>query len=368
VLRAGGVLASIALAVVLCAGVARAASDPFGAAKPDLGAQLMLRMFGETSDSVASFAAERGDRASESPFRELALALTSSTESSGYVTGIASAPLTIGDSSNSQAGVSLAELSRGFDVGPIRGDARFSQASPPSENFVSLVPSNPLLTAAYKPVAPAPNISPEPGALAFATPVTASFSAGDNAPALDRVGAVQFESKVEGTTSQTPQLSLNDNSYAAGTNFLVRAGKRDLNLNLSGQYENVARNDSSSFSATTLNSASAWQLPGADLPLVSNRADLNRFSVGAGLAVPLVRGLTLNLNASTQRLFGGYGLPGLVNLDQVNNQYGGRLTFDIPDSSKTLSISAYQQHFTDNILPLNGSTQLREDVNFTVKF
>jgi hypothetical protein len=61
-------------------------------------------------------------------------------------------------------------------------------------------------------------------------------------------------------------------------------------------------------------------------------------------------------------------LPGLVNLDQVNNSYGGRLTFDIPNSSKTLSISAYQQHFTDNILPLNGSTQLREDVNFTVKF
>jgi hypothetical protein len=377
VLRVGGVLASVALAVVLSAGVARATSDPFGGARPDLGSQLMLRLFGETSDTVASFAAERGDRTSESPLRELALALPVASERSAYVTGIASTPLSIGDSAQAPGGASLSDLSRAFDAGFIRGDARLAPASPASDNFMSLEPSNPLLTAAYKPVTPAPNISPEPGTLAFGPPVTASFSSGDSlsavrsavfVPPTGRVGGVQFESKVEGTSLQTPQLSLNDNSYGAGANFQLRAGKRDVNLNLTTQYENVARNDSSSFSASTLNSASSWQLPGAGLPFVSNHSDLNRFSVGAGLDVPLVRGLSLNLNYSTQRLFGGYGLPGLVNLDQVNNSYGGRLTFDIPNSSKTLSISAYQQHFTDNILPLNGSTQLREDVNFTVKF
>jgi len=367
VLRAGSVSASIALVVVLCAGIARAATDPFAGARPDLGSQVMLRVFGETSDSVASFAAERGDRASESPLHELALALPASVERSPYVSGIAPAPVSIGALAATPAGASLSDLSRAFDAGLTQGDARFTPAAPASDNFVSLVPSAAPLTAAYRPVAPAPNISPEPGALAFAPPVTSSFTSGDDSLAAGQLGGVKFESKVEGASSQTPQLSLNDNSYGAGANFLVRAGKRDLNLNLSTQYENVARNDSTSFAASALN-AGAWQLPGANLPLVSNHADLNRFSVGAGLDVPLVRGLTLNLNYSTQRLFGGYGLPGLVNLDQVNNSYGGRLTFDIPDSSKSLSISAYQQHFTDNILPLNGSTQLREDVNFTVKF
>jgi hypothetical protein len=69
-----------------------------------------------------------------------------------------------------------------------------------------------------------------------------------------------------------------------------------------------------------------------------------------------------------QHLYGGYGLPGLVNLDAINNTYGGKLTFNVPDASKTLSISAYQDRFTDSLLPLNGSTQTREDVNFTVKF
>ena len=107
--------------------------------------------------------------------------------------------------------------------------------------------------------------------------------------------------------------------------------------------------------------------PGAPV-VVPNYADLNRLSLGAGLAVPVVRGLTLNLNYDAQRLYGGYGLPGLVNLDSVSNTYGGKLSFDIPRTSGTLSISAYQDRFADGLLPLNGTTQTREDVNFTVKF
>jgi hypothetical protein len=57
-----------------------------------------------------------------------------------------------------------------------------------------------------------------------------------------------------------------------------------------------------------------------------------------------------------------------VNLDTINNSYGGRLTFNSPDASKSLSISAYQERFSDSVLPINGYTQTREDVNFTVKF
>ncbi len=78
--------------------------------------------------------------------------------------------------------------------------------------------------------------------------------------------------------------------------------------------------------------------------------------------------MTLNLNYGIQHMYGGYGLPGLYNLDTVNNTYGGKLTFNIPDATKTLSISAYQDRFNDSVLPNNGLTQTREDVNFTVKF
>ena len=94
---------------------------------------------------------------------------------------------------------------------------------------------------------------------------------------------------------------------------------------------------------------------------------MNRVSLGAAVAVPVVNGLTFNFNYAAQRLLGGYGLPGIANLDAIENSYGGKLTFTIPHSSSTLSISAHQDRYQDNILS-NGITQTRGDVNFTVKF
>ena len=49
-------------------------------------------------------------------------------------------------------------------------------------------------------------------------------------------------------------------------------------------------------------------------------------------------------------------------------RYGGKLTFAIPHSSSSLSISACQYRYQDNIAPANTFHQTREDVNFTVKF
>ncbi len=183
-----------------------------------------------------------------------------------------------------------------------------------------------------------------------------------------QLGRVGFEGHVAGASTQTPQLSLDDTAYNAGADFDVHAGKRNLRVNLSSAYEHLARSDGTNFTASTLDS-NTWHLPQPGAPVVvPNYADLNRLSLGAGLAVPVLHGLTLNLNYDAQRLYGGYGLPGLVNLDSVSNTYGGKLSFDIPRTSGTLSISAYQDRFADGLLPLNGTTQTREDVNFTVKF
>ncbi len=71
--RVVGVVAGTALVLALSSAVGLAAGLPQGIERFDLGAQLMLRLFGETSDAGASFAAAHGDRSSESPLRELAL-------------------------------------------------------------------------------------------------------------------------------------------------------------------------------------------------------------------------------------------------------------------------------------------------------
>jgi len=354
-------VAATALVQALSFAMAGATTLPSTPSSLDLGSQVMLRLFGETSDATASFAAAQGDRASESPLRDLALHVPPAGATSPFAGGNAVAfeqdRLTLRD---------LAGASGGAAFSPTTGRG----------DIVQFVSPSALFAAAYQAVAPAPSISPLPGTLAFAPP-TATLDEGANVPGdahassfvptTSQIGPVRFETHTDSSAVQTPQLDLSDSSYGAGANFEVRAGKRNLDLNLSGGYDRVTGGGADAFSATTLNAAS-WQVPGGVPLVLPNGADLSRLSLGAGVAVPVVRGLTLNLDYAAARLYNGYGLPGLVNLDTVNNSYGGRLTFDIPSTSSSLSISAYQDRFNDSLLPINGSTQTREDVNFTVKF
>ncbi|HEX3672485.1 MAG TPA: hypothetical protein VHT92_12350 [Candidatus Cybelea sp.] len=360
--RVIGVVATAALQAVLCFAVTSAAELMPASGRSDLAAQLMLRLFGETSDSRASFAAAHGDLESESPLRELALQMPASAENPSFIAGDTAFQddrLALSDLPSPE----LSEAAGAAAFGTSTSVVRFSPSVLPQAGDDVTAPTA-RFTAAYQ--APTdPAVSPDPGTLAFAPPDTQHSP--DFLTSTAQVGSVKFEG--QGSTTQTPQLSLGDTSAGAGANFDVRAGKRSLGVNLSSEYEHVGRSDQSGFTVSPLDSASSWQLPGAGgAPLlVPSYANLNRLSLGAGLAVPVVRGLTLNLNYDAQHLYGGYGLPGLVNLDTINNSYGGKLTFNIPQISSSLSIGAYQDRFQDN-LSLNGTSQTREDVNFTVKF
>lgn len=363
--RVVALVAAAALAFARSSAIGAAAGPPVGLDRFDLGSQLMLRLFGETSDSTASFAAAYGDRASESPLRDLALQVVPAGAKAPYLpSGVAAAfaedRFALRDLSSDQTAAS-APAAR-FDLGP--SVVHFSAPSP-AQDDLAIEPPGPRFTAAYQPVPPEPAISPEPGTLAFAPPDVQPI---DTLSSTTKIGAVYFEENAEGVSTQTPQLALPDASYSADANFDVRAG-RGVNLNLSSAYEHVAENDAEAFPVAPVGSASSWQLPGAGAALtVPNYADLSRLSLGAGVSVPVVHGLTLNLNYDAQRLYGAYGLPGLVNLDAVNDTYGGKLTFNIPQISSALSIGAYQDRYQDNLLQMNGSTATREDVNFTVKF
>lgn len=328
-----------------------------------MGSQLMLRLFGETSDFRASFAAAHGDRTSESPLRELALAIPAASAkpaASDSAAAFADDRMALRDLAARDAGAFTGAAA----IDAATNAVHFSMPAPSTDDGDTLVPPASHYTAAYQPVAPVPEISPEPGTLAFLPP---QLNASELTPSTAQLGAIRFQGQSE--TNAPPQSGLHDAAYGAGANFDVRAGKRNVSVNLSSEYEHVGRNESNTFSVAPLDSASSWQLPGASAPLmVPNYADLNRLSLGAGVSVPVVRGLTLNLNYDAQHLYGGYGLPGLLNLDTINNTYGGNLTFTIPRISSSLSIGAYQDRFLDGAQPLNGQTQTREDVNFTVKF
>ena len=336
-----GVSASAVLALALSYGSAAAAGLSFGRPNEDLASRLMLSLFGETSDSTAAFSAQNGDRASESPLRGMAFALPAPGSSSSFSAGLPTQPASmqahIALSSLSGAGASY--LARAVDAGLLSTNAGFAPSSSESHDPHAglLNAQQALYTAAYQPVAPQATISPAPGTLAF-----------DTTPA--------------------PPVADASNETPFGLGYDGRAPKRSLSLTLSGQYEHVALNDIAGFVPSSGESPT-WQLPNANAALTApDYTGSNRLSVGAGIAVPVFHGLTLNLNYDAQRLYGAYAPPGLVNLDAVNSKYTGGLTYSIPYLSSTLSISGYQDRLGESLLPASAYTQTGGDVNLTVKF
>jgi hypothetical protein len=396
--RLVGVIATAALAAALIFGVAAASSlAPGDGPAFDLRAQLMLRLFGESSDTRASLAAAFGDRASESPLRDLALGAPNPDETTPLAPQALTATFALPRSGRSapapaDSAFALGQAARNrlFEADRFVAPLQTNGDTTPGVADASRLSSVQTFTVGqYQPVAPVTPVSPQSVAFSFA-PVTLGASsglperlalafggstavpagaAGSSAyvPTAVHLGPLQFTTRLESASLAAPTLSLNDNAYGAGANFNVRAGARNVNVDLSSNYERLTRNDVTGSSSAV--GTSSWLLPSASAPLlVPNYADLSKVSVGAALAVPVVNGLTLNLNYAADRMFGGYGAPGLANLDATDNSYGGQLTFQIPHSSSTLSISARQLRYQDNLIPANTSTQTREDVNFTVKF
>jgi hypothetical protein len=352
----------------------------------DLGHQLLLRFFGETSDSRASLRASYGDVQSESPLRGLALNLPA-TEPIVASWDVASVAPTFAAADRADTSdVVLYDSNGTYDapfvpVSIAQYEASSTPASAGQTDFVSSPGGTTFVSGAYRPESPAPAASPSmgiggstTGALTGGNASQLTFSQAPAGSTLSSsasngttIGPVRVRTRFDSAQISQPQSALTDGGYRAGADLDVRAGHRNLNFAVSSDYERLMRDDTSN--AAAFSPASSWQLPGGDTPLlVPGYADMSRVSLGAALAVPVVNNLTLNLNVASDRMLGGYGLPGVNNLDATDNSYGGRLTFAIPHSASSLSISAQQLHYQDNLMPSDTFTQTRENVNFTVKF
>jgi hypothetical protein len=363
---------------------ARTLNDVVPRASADLGQQVLMQFFGETSDGRASLAAAYGDVPSESPLRGLALLPKPSQPAATIVDAVAGISPTFAATTTVTADVALVDSTA--RLGGAFASARFAQAAaalPPSSGQTDYIASpggSTFISGEYRPDGSAPAASPSADLRAPAVSIAAvdtsrlAFSQSpaanawtSNAASVTAIGPVQVHTRFDSAQLSQPQSSLTDGGYGAGADVNVRAGHRNLNFAVSSDYERLMRDDPTGSAA--FSPSSNWQLPGGDVPLlVPNYADMSRVSLGAALAVPVINNLTLNLNYATDRMLGAYGLPGVNNLDATDNSYGGRLTFAIPHSSSSVSISARQLHYQDNLLPSDTFTQTREDVNFTVKF
>lgn len=220
-----------------------------------------------------------------------------------------------------------------------------------------------------------------------------------------RVGPVHFSSSVQESALQNQSASSSsfdamqqcgtadpnaacaalrqqDNRFAAGTSFNVRAGARRLNVNVSGSVERQSlpqdtnlpylpldpQAPSASTQAAALNGQSAISYP--------NAVDVTKHGINANVAVPVTRHVTVNLGYDTQHFMGDYNaasqtgsasalVPGI---DARKDTYLGNITYQLPHTNSAITFSARQYRYQDNFEPNLNLTQTRADVNFTVKF
>jgi hypothetical protein len=111
--------------------------------------------------------------------------------------------------------------------------------------------------------------------------------------------------------------------------------------------------------------APAFSAPSDELP---NLALNDRGALSGNLGTPQLHRVTLNVNDDAQHPYGSDAMVGVPNLGPTPNLYAGKLTYQIPALSSTLSVSAYQERLGQNVLPPNAYTNNGGDVNFTVKF
>lgn len=363
----------VALATVLASAPLHAAAAPNGSF--DFGSALFRGVFGETGDAAASRAALRGQHWGESPLRAAAidrpLALTFAVPDSQ---GAATVGFTVAAPTPLLFARPIAwVLARPM---PVRA-AHFAIPA-------VMLPRVPLVTTSIAQIAPsaayvAPNVrvSAQPGGtVAMDLHATTAFAASPSlvstvvVPLSLHVGRLQLQGDIEGAGKavQRPVQGLSDQGYDAGANFGVEAGGRRVAVNVSSSYERLMRDDTTAYAPAAPLDARAWPIGGDALPATLSYADMSKLAIGANVAVPVTHVLTLNLNYRAQRLTGGYGLPGLDNVDANDSWYGGNLTLAIPRWSSSVSLTAQQYHYQDNLLPANTFSDTRGNVNFTVKF
>ncbi len=286
----------------------------------DFRTAFLLRLFAEVSDGRASFAASNGDERSESPLRDAAFVVRIEP----MATDVEQFNVVADDEALLRIATVRIQL-------PSYAQRAVHEQTRVAERIASPTP----VTSAYETAPPT----------LFASAGTNKFSfmsaPSDTIPAFVTQSALNDSNTIESQLEQSLQVPLT-----------VRLGNTQL---LAGFNAGQASLPSTGLENT--------------LPVfVPAYAGVNRSDLGANFAVPVTSRLLFGLGYNTEHLVTGYGMPTYLDgLDARNDTYSGNLTFFFPRLSSAVSLSAQQYRYQDNLVPAEF-TQLREDLNLTVKF
>jgi hypothetical protein len=287
-----GVLTSVLWPGIACASLA----DSFAPRSIDLSTQIFTRLFGESSDRVAA----------ETPLRDLAFrvdntaiatvtAPTTAAQLPSPSASLADAsfapPTPLHLASNATSG-SIADLSAQLRVPAVEyyeSAAPVPTDAPASHRFD--------LSGLQAVAVPSPAFAPGLGANA-----PGEQSAGIKLPV--RLGKLSFSPHAEAALTPTLPTNFNNAALGAGATLNVRAGARDVGVDLSSQIERATLGAPQ---FTTASAATTLDLAGDNLPVfVPAYADVSGRTLATGVTVPVTRSLTANLQFDTQHLLGTY--------------------------------------------------------------
>lgn len=270
------------------------------------------------------------------------------------------------------------------------------------------LPAHPIQAPSVTPAAPVQHIAQveQPVHVAAAAPqvrfgaytpyAPSAQSLHENVQVPVRVGAVHFSGVVSSDQSQTVHADavramqlcgttdeaaacpyLHDErsqTLAAGTKFNLRAGNTQLNLQLSGSVGRVSTGDTSVYQYTPLSAdpqldaARAGSPEDSSLLYYPGLTDIVRHGLNASVAVPVSSKITIGLQYDRAHYQGNYGALFTQGLDARKDTYLGNVTYQLPNSSSLLTLSARQYRYQDSFAPNFNLTETRADLSFTVKF
>ncbi len=269
------------------------------------------------------------------------------------------------------------------------------------------LPSHPLDRPSITPVAPVQRAQLAQPHVRLETPQTqvrfgsyapyapALQSVSENVQVPVRIGGVRFSGLLSGAQAQTGgadsvramQLCgttdeaaacpyLHDEhaqAFAAGTDFNVRAGNTQVNLQLSGTVSQITNRDAMYEYTpldpdTNLDAVHAGTPADTSLLYYPGLTEVVRHGLNARVAVPVSPSVTLGLQYDTSHYQGNYGQLLAPGLDARKDTYLGNVTYQLPNSSSLLTLSARQYRYQDSFAPNFNLTETRADLSFTVKF
>lgn len=263
----------------------------------------------------------------------------------------------------------------------------------PSVAPVAAVAPRPKLAAVALHVDAAPSV--HFGSYTPYVPAVQNLSGNVNVPV--RVGGVHFSGVVSGSQAQTTRADpvramqlcgttdeaaacpyLHDErvqDLAAGTAFNVRAGNTNVNLQVSGSVGHVSARDSGALFEytplapdTNFDAASVATPADSSLLYYPGLTDVVRHGVNARLAVPVSRAVTVGVQYGYSHYQGNYGDLLAPGMDATKNTYQTNVTYQLPNTSSLITLSAGQYRYQNSAAPNFNLTQTRADLNFTVKF